>query len=587
MKKFKLVLLMCCLFFIGGMTTLATTENMTDKEMLADNIFVMDTEGVLSDQEKIDIYKLNKDILEPMKGMPQLLVYIIPSTYGDNIMDVATRVGREKGIGGKDSDMGMVLVFATQDRDYAFATGYGMEGVIPDSYKSYLVNDDVMSYWKNNEFNKGIMLFTYNVSQLLQGKLDIASIKEKEKEDERMVLLLMGLFSFGFIFMLGKTFLRYKKKNNALQMIKELSDNDFRDVSSDVLYDEFKHKWLFRTNKRYDLLKNRYFVLFEEELIAKGFSDLYVDIAKKNNKLNYKSLIDSVTQLKQIRIDYLNKLLGDMSYYLDDFKQDLDISKALKSLYSNDLNTIFDNEFIFGSALSLVDSDSLVSKQAIMSDWKESIIIDLQLTSNLFLKNCFKNHYSEQEQYVVKKLSQLNLDNVYLETEYDSMIAPIETLLKEYKKFDEAFIDGLTHKIETGISENKVHIRFKDLPITHTSFYFVLYKTNKKYNKLEKIMDKYLTDIYASFLENETYDTYKPYKIKDYSNYSESQFPISLFYAMSLEDAIAKKNTIETSYDTIMTSDISSYNDYQSSSSSDSSSGGGGDFGGGGFSGSF
>lgn len=63
----------------------------------------------------------------------------------------------------------MLLVFAVKERKYFFATGYGAEGIIPDSSKSRLVTDTVKSLWKNNQFSEGIVEFSKNVVSVFEG----------------------------------------------------------------------------------------------------------------------------------------------------------------------------------------------------------------------------------------------------------------------------------------------------------------------------------------------------------------------------------------------------------------------------------
>jgi uncharacterized protein len=62
----------------------------------------------------------------------QIAVVIIPTTGDYDISEVAYMLGRKWGVGNKEFNNGIVFLVAKNDRKVFIATGYGLEGAIPD-----------------------------------------------------------------------------------------------------------------------------------------------------------------------------------------------------------------------------------------------------------------------------------------------------------------------------------------------------------------------------------------------------------------------------------------------------------------------
>ena len=61
-----------------------------------------------------------------------LIVITVPELDGEPIADFAVRVGSEWGAGRQGEDRGIVVALALAERDIFIATGYGVEGYLPD-----------------------------------------------------------------------------------------------------------------------------------------------------------------------------------------------------------------------------------------------------------------------------------------------------------------------------------------------------------------------------------------------------------------------------------------------------------------------
>ncbi|GAB2766008.1 hypothetical protein GCM10027275_04520 [Rhabdobacter roseus] len=86
----------------------------------------------------------------------QILVVIVPTTGPYEIADYAFKLGREWGVGQKDKNNGLVILWAPKDRKVYIATGYGLEGAIPDAIAKRIVSDVIIPEFKNDRYFQGL-----------------------------------------------------------------------------------------------------------------------------------------------------------------------------------------------------------------------------------------------------------------------------------------------------------------------------------------------------------------------------------------------------------------------------------------------
>lgn len=96
----------------------------------------------------------------------QIVIVIVPTTGDYPIADYAIKLGREWGVGQKDKDNGIVLLWAPTDRKVFISTGYGLEGAIPDAIAKRIISQVITPQFKNGQFYQGLdqgvdMIFKY------------------------------------------------------------------------------------------------------------------------------------------------------------------------------------------------------------------------------------------------------------------------------------------------------------------------------------------------------------------------------------------------------------------------------------------
>ncbi len=127
--------------------------------------YVNDFANVISADQKA---QLNSIILElKQKTQAEIVVVTLNSLDGYPIEDVSLEIGRQWKVGQKGKDNGVIILVAPNDKKMRIETGYGTEGVIPDSKAGRIRDTYMIPYFKTGNYGKGILLGTAAVASAI------------------------------------------------------------------------------------------------------------------------------------------------------------------------------------------------------------------------------------------------------------------------------------------------------------------------------------------------------------------------------------------------------------------------------------
>ena len=145
-------------------------QNMTAEKLLSykPTKLVNDFTGTLTpDQEQALERKL---VAFDDSTSTQIAVVIINSLDGNEIADYNLKVLRAWGVGGKENNNGVVLLIAKKDRKLNIATGYGVEGALPDITCKQIIDDIIVPKFKGDDYYRGIEEGTDAIIQAVKGE---------------------------------------------------------------------------------------------------------------------------------------------------------------------------------------------------------------------------------------------------------------------------------------------------------------------------------------------------------------------------------------------------------------------------------
>ena len=129
---------------------------------------VNDFAGILSTQEREALER--KLVAFDDSTSNQISIVIIKSLEGYDVSEYTFALGRQWGIGQREKNNGILIVWSPSDRSYFIAPGYGLEGAVPDAVAGRIGREYLEPNFKNNQFYKGLDEATTALMQRASGE---------------------------------------------------------------------------------------------------------------------------------------------------------------------------------------------------------------------------------------------------------------------------------------------------------------------------------------------------------------------------------------------------------------------------------
>ena len=144
---------------------------------------VVDQANILNPQEKLRLETQLKGIYQ--QGLAQAAVVIVPTTNGIPIFDYSLQVAENWGLGEADTDDGLLILAAINDRKIYILTGYGLEGVLPDAAVNRIIREDITPYFKQNDYGSGLLAGINRIEERLTADPDILAQADAQAAERR------------------------------------------------------------------------------------------------------------------------------------------------------------------------------------------------------------------------------------------------------------------------------------------------------------------------------------------------------------------------------------------------------------------
>ena len=168
---------------------------------------------ILSD---VDENSLNQKLVKYADSTStQIVIVSIDSTKGEDVLFLGAQWAQKWGIGQKESDNGILILIAVNDRKLSINTGYGVEEFLTDARSKRIIDKTISPKFKKSEYYKGLNLATDQIIEILTGNFD--SVKETNSGDNEFLnSLLFGLLVLIFMFFYPTipAYKEFKKRKN-------------------------------------------------------------------------------------------------------------------------------------------------------------------------------------------------------------------------------------------------------------------------------------------------------------------------------------------------------------------------------------
>lgn len=126
----------------------------------------------------------------------QISIVLLGSVGPYDISDYTFQLGDQWGIGRKDKENGLLILAAIEDRKVFMATGYGLEGAVPDAVARRIVDNVIVPAFKKEAYYEGLNQATEMVIKLAEGEYEAEEVATQGKNRSAIFFLLFFIFIF-------------------------------------------------------------------------------------------------------------------------------------------------------------------------------------------------------------------------------------------------------------------------------------------------------------------------------------------------------------------------------------------------------
>ena len=236
MRKLAFILLLITSLF--GQAKEYTIQEIPMVHLQDRTRYVSNPDGILS-SSAVETMDSILFALEEKTGI-QTLVVAVTGIEGGDCFDFAYRLGKEMEVGQKERDNGLVILLSTDERCIQFATGYGLEGIIPDAICKRIQSRYMVVHLEKGDWNTGMVEGIRALNGYLDGSMENL---ENEEGDVDTALIIFLIVIIGSVLLSGTIIAIYGnqcpkcKKKHALQRIaSHVISNKYGVITSEVTY---------------------------------------------------------------------------------------------------------------------------------------------------------------------------------------------------------------------------------------------------------------------------------------------------------------------------------------------------------------
>ncbi len=194
--------------------TLETVPNPKER-----NLFVSNPDGILQ-SGTVDLINAKLDALSK-ETSTEVAVVVLNSIANESIDDFATKLFAHWGIGQKDLNNGLLVLFVMDQRMIKFETGYGLEGVFPDAISKRIQSQQMIPQFKKGNYDQGFIDGIERIIAQVKGeKFVVEKAKFNWQENIPYALAVYLLLSLLALLWINSAIIKVKKSSQPNNLAK-------------------------------------------------------------------------------------------------------------------------------------------------------------------------------------------------------------------------------------------------------------------------------------------------------------------------------------------------------------------------------
>ncbi|WP_233992869.1 TPM domain-containing protein, partial [Salinibacter altiplanensis] len=167
---------------------------------------VLDRGGMLSGGEERALAR--KLVAYEDTSSTSIVVVTLSSLDGAPVDDYAISLGRDWGVGQEGKDNGVVVLVSKNDRKMFIATGYGVEGALPDAIANRIVERVITPAFRTGDFYAGLDRGTDAIIQATAGEYTATAETVASSSDDGGISTTLVYIFLIFAYFIGSSLWR-------------------------------------------------------------------------------------------------------------------------------------------------------------------------------------------------------------------------------------------------------------------------------------------------------------------------------------------------------------------------------------------
>ena len=167
--RFKEIKRSSCVLYLALTLALTLTSILsfasTPEPSKVPSNYVNDLAGIINDDMEARLNAYLKELEQ--KTTAQVFILTVQSLDGEDIEGFSLKIAERWKPGQKGKDNGVLITVALNDRKYRIETGYGIEGILPDSLAGSIGRQHLVPYFRKGDYSTGI----FNASVVIAQKI--------------------------------------------------------------------------------------------------------------------------------------------------------------------------------------------------------------------------------------------------------------------------------------------------------------------------------------------------------------------------------------------------------------------------------
>ncbi len=178
-SRFQRLLALVLVLLSPAFTTLAVAQVDADSGIRNSGQWVTDQGDFFSSAQERQLNGMLKSYADTTST--QIVIVTVQDLGGKTAADFALTVGRDWQVGQGGKDNGIVILMSRDEREVVIATGYGMEGAVPDALAGRIVRNIMIPRFREGDFYQGVVDAVSIIISAASGEFDADSFREVER----------------------------------------------------------------------------------------------------------------------------------------------------------------------------------------------------------------------------------------------------------------------------------------------------------------------------------------------------------------------------------------------------------------------